>query len=215
MAGPDPLEDFFLYGNPNPNRIGCPGSEVIQKLARRELPIDHPARKHLSECSPCFREFRTLLPKAEERRQPRRTVLVLASVAAMVIAAFLGFAVRRLPSTGVGGNAIMNFATSQNRGVSPSGTGQPTLEVQSYPRQKLLLTVNLPPGSDDGRYELEMLSADESRIVVHATGDAVISNGLTTFTAKVDLTHFAPGMYLARVRRPPVGAWDVLTVQVK
>jgi hypothetical protein len=50
----------------------------------------------------------------------------------------------------------MNFATSGNRGISDSAVPL-NPEVQSYQRQRLLLTVNLPPGSDDGDYELEIL----------------------------------------------------------
>src|SRR5437588_7708386 len=60
MPQPDPLEQLLRYANPNPERIGCPGKDVLRALARKELPADHPAGNHLGQCSPCFREFRDI-----------------------------------------------------------------------------------------------------------------------------------------------------------
>jgi hypothetical protein len=79
---PDPFEEAFLHGYPNPDRIGCPGSDVLRALARRELPIDHPARLHLGECSPCFREFKQF-QRGYEREKSRP---LWSSIAAGILA---------------------------------------------------------------------------------------------------------------------------------
>jgi hypothetical protein len=71
----DPADFLFRYANPNPDRIGCPGEGVLRALARKELPIDHPARRHLGECSPCFIEFREFLWESRRSRQKRKVVL--------------------------------------------------------------------------------------------------------------------------------------------
>lgn len=69
--------DVVLGGaHPNPAREGCPPTEVIEALARRERPADDPEWRHVFKCSPCYREVRTLQQAAGERREgferPRR-----------------------------------------------------------------------------------------------------------------------------------------------
>jgi hypothetical protein len=44
--------------HPNPERSGCPGLWFVWTMAKRQLPDDHPAYSHLTECSPCYREYR-------------------------------------------------------------------------------------------------------------------------------------------------------------
>ena len=62
------LDFLFGYGNPNPERDGCPTADVLAVLSRRELPIGDVRYDHLSHCSPCFREFRALQQRAAARR---------------------------------------------------------------------------------------------------------------------------------------------------
>jgi hypothetical protein len=120
------------------------------------------------------------------------------------------------------GNAIMNFATSGNRGVVPEAAPS-NPEVQSYQRERLLLVVNLPPGSDDGNYELQILQSDDGGApLADVKSGASIVNGLTMFRAPLDLRNIEPGLYKARVRRLaspssglPDGTWRSLTIQVK
>jgi hypothetical protein len=109
----DPFEQAFLHGYPNPDRIGCPGNEVLRALARKESAINHPARLHLGACSPCFREFKEFqLQYQREKKQSRWTSLaagVLASrvsvlvftssvitLAAALVATYFGLENRRL-----------------------------------------------------------------------------------------------------------------------
>ena len=54
------FEAAYLYEFPNPNRVGCPGGEVLRGLVTKELGISHPARVHIMQCSPCFQEFRAI-----------------------------------------------------------------------------------------------------------------------------------------------------------
>src|SRR5579871_6608706 len=53
----DEIKKAVLRGFPNPERIGCPGTEVLTRLVARELPVNHPAYKHVMECSPCYQEL--------------------------------------------------------------------------------------------------------------------------------------------------------------
>ena len=61
--------DVLLGGaNPNPSRVGCPPKGLLTELARRTRSISDPWYKHLSECSPCYREVRALQQAAGEWR---------------------------------------------------------------------------------------------------------------------------------------------------
>jgi hypothetical protein len=108
----------------------------------------------------------------------------------------------------------MNFATSVNRGIS--GTGQEQLpEIQSYPRERLSLTVSLPLGSEAGEYQFQILPMDRDAPILQANGRATIAHGLTTFRTEINLSGVESGIYRARVRRPPLGSWRNLTIHVK
>ena len=52
---------------PNPQRVGCPDSEVLRGIAFRKLRLAdaEPCLEHLSSCSPCFRNSAT-----SARRRP-------------------------------------------------------------------------------------------------------------------------------------------------
>ena len=61
LVSNDPIiRQFFLETNPNPSRLGCPGTPVLKAMAAGTLPATDPARLHLSACSPCFAEFLAL-----------------------------------------------------------------------------------------------------------------------------------------------------------
>ena len=71
--GTDVIDLVFEGANPNPARLACPARDVLEQLAGRALPIEHAGYRHLAQCSPCYREFRTLgtrqgeLPNQSER----------------------------------------------------------------------------------------------------------------------------------------------------
>lgn len=56
----DGVDEVLSHANPNPSRVGCPAKETLIALARKALPLDHPAYEHLTRCSPCYVEVRLL-----------------------------------------------------------------------------------------------------------------------------------------------------------
>jgi hypothetical protein len=49
--------------HPNPNRIGCPGSAVLERLANfseEDVPVQADIIRHITECFPCFHELREM-----------------------------------------------------------------------------------------------------------------------------------------------------------
>jgi hypothetical protein len=82
------IDELFGRANPNPGRVGCPSHEVLIALARRERPIGDTAYDHLSACSPCYVEVRSLQEAAKQQRR-KRIVRTIAWVAAGGAAALL------------------------------------------------------------------------------------------------------------------------------
>ncbi len=70
--GNDVIDQVFEGANPNPARLGCPGRNVLAQLAARALPIGHTGYCHLAQCSPCYREFRTIQAREGELATPRK-----------------------------------------------------------------------------------------------------------------------------------------------
>ena len=51
---------------PNPDRIGCPGTEVLKKIAARVF-RDADLTYHIARCAPCSKELRELKYAAKKK----------------------------------------------------------------------------------------------------------------------------------------------------
>src|SRR5438874_5510692 len=72
------LKDF-----PNPERIGCPGADVLKKIASHEMPLSEAEKwlDHLGSCSPCYSDF----SRFRAAYRTRRTTTLLAVAASILI----------------------------------------------------------------------------------------------------------------------------------
>src|SRR5215471_18510361 len=80
--------DSLKSNFPNPERHGCPGSEVLQAIALRrlEFPEADDIVDHIATCSPCFLEY------SAHRRRYRLRLLggtALLCVAALLLTTFV------------------------------------------------------------------------------------------------------------------------------
>lgn len=66
------IQKAILESYPNPNREGCPGSDALLDMAMRAAECGtldgDPRFKHVTHCSPCYRDFLNL---RETLRNPR------------------------------------------------------------------------------------------------------------------------------------------------
>lgn len=228
----DPIEELLLRAYPNPERKGCPGSDIIRALANKALPHDDPAWQHIWKCSPCFAEFKELRDarRLHERAIRRKRTLYWAAAAGIILlcigAALAAFFLNqpKVPQQPVVAKvttaksaypaAVLNFeGTSTTRSGQKRATGTP-LQIQTLPRRAIDLTVYLPRGSEDGEYQLEFLNSRDD-IVLSVRGQANITRGLTQFTAPVDLVKIPPGTYAVRFRRLPDGMWRTSSVTIQ
>ena len=83
------LKDF-----PNPERIGCPGVEVLKKIASHEMPLSEAEKwlDHLGSCSPCYADFKRLQEAHDSRR---RRIWLATAAGILLVATVAGWALLR------------------------------------------------------------------------------------------------------------------------
>ncbi len=218
------LREGMAYGYPNADRHGCPSAVFVKQIADRKVPIEDlvPWMNHLQACSPCFRDYQAFVGAR------RRRLYGYASVAAgiiVVISAASWLSVRNhfsnesfhasntpaisttvTAKADVPLNIALHFENvSVSRGdVQGSASNQAR---QQLPRHTLALSVYLPLGSEAGRYEVQLLKnkADVKPLGMY-TGAAEIENGFTILSLTPDLSQFAAGPYVLRLRHA-AGTW--------
>lgn len=208
----DPIDQLRRTAYPNPGRIACPDPATFDKLKSREIPFDDAVWKHIEHCSPCycqFAEIRDRLFKEERKRDIRRATrigLIIFLFLALGASFYIWQRTRTSEQRTVASNhreaAVLNFEDgSELRGMPGEKPSRPASGVQHLPRNQLNLTVYLPLGSQEGIYELEMVSP-RSQTVWRVQGQASIKDGLTSVPVSGDLRNVPIGQYKFRFRKP-------------
>jgi hypothetical protein len=219
----DIVQQAILREFPNPERKGCPGTEVLRELANRPRPIRDAHWEHVTHCSPCFREFLDFRAEVKqrlelERRRTIRRRTALAAIGVAVagggIAAYEVFHRGGLSSSERLGRyqpALLDLRdASTTRGREGQGRkGQPHI----LPAKRLDLTILLPVGSEPGPYEVQFLK-DVDKPLLNASGGASVENGITVVRTKLDLAGKNPGSYLIGLRQPP-SDWTFYPVTIQ
>ena len=198
----------------NPRREGCPASETLNRLARRRISLEEAGdlTDHIATCSPCFIEYSRY--RAVYKRGIR-AAYVLASAAAVLLVAV---AVSRTwnsprgipatPPTTVARapipaeQAIPRVLDLRMRGDSRSDTpsGRADGDPPRLPRERLLLSILLPIGSEDGVYDVALVSSSGQPIRT-ATGTSKLQDFVQVLPVTFDLSGLTPGRYELRIRR--------------
>jgi len=195
---------------PNPQRVGCPPSEVLRGIAFRKLRLAQVGQwlDHLSSCSPCYRDFIGFRNEAVSQRRRAQVWLAVAAVLIFAVAGWLW--IRTQHSVQGPETAVLDLRErSVARGQSPTQTDQAPLEIR---RSTKHLIVDLPIGSKEGTYNLALLNEDGNSIQ-SAGGNAQLQNHVVTLRADVDVSAVRPGLYLLAVRQPGM-EWTRYPVRV-
>lgn len=183
---------------PNPGRVGCPGSDVLRRIASREMPLSEADKwlNHLGSCSPCYRDF--LQFQAAHRTRRMRTLLAIAA-SILIIASLAGWGMlRRQKQPLVAQTAVLDL---RNRSLSRGGESNPVEPALEVNRGVKHLNVYLPLGSTGGPYEMR-ITTTAGGAVFSTTGVASLKDGITSLEAAVDLSSASSGQYVFQVRRP-------------
>jgi hypothetical protein len=199
--------EVFLNEYPNPERKGCPGAETIRAIVFGRLRGAEADQwwDHFSRCSPCTRELAGFRQEAVRAKRVRTLGLVAAAgilVAIVGWAALSGFGPR---SRGVGTIAWVEGwrpASIDLRGHEALRGGEPgpTLPPIVLPRGKLVLTIDLPVGSEPRNYDVD-LQQPNGQLIARANGTANLVNGLTVLKIRIDTRKAIAGGCSLMVRR--------------
>jgi len=197
-------------------------------MAAQEFPDEHPFwNQHVSECSPCYREFLDLQREIADResRNRRNTRLAIAAGIVLIIGAASIYLSRRArdrtstpPTTAkgilvqpnqspTGGpqspvlSAVLNLE-SESITRSPGGSPRVAGDIQRIPRGRLALSIYLPTGSEAGQYDVQVLrTVSDQTPLATSSGTATIESGLTILRIAPDLSTLAAGTYILSIRR--------------
>lgn len=181
---------------PNPERAGCPGRDVLNRIASHEMPLAEAEKwlDHLTSCSPCYRDF-SKLQNAQKLRRKRTWLAIAASV--LIAASVAGWAFVRWHN----GTQTVQTATldlrdwSVARGAAPN----PSLPPVKLNRRASSLAILLPVGSPAGEYEVRIV-ARSGNPVLTANGTAELQNGITRLQVDASVRSLSPGSYVLQIR---------------
>ena len=197
--------DYVRSGFPNPERLGCPGSEALKSIAARhlEFPEAEDIVDHIATCTPCFIEYNAI------RRRSRRRLVGGTALCCFVGLLLIGLILRlatptrpqnetvaHQPPTAI--KAVLDF---RNRTVVRSdGKRSPNEPVAPHLRRALLnLSISLPIGVEDGLYSVQFRN-QFGQAVVNAEGTAAWNGSAETLATTVDLNNLPSGEYILAVR---------------
>jgi hypothetical protein len=213
----NPIEEILLTGFPNPERKGCPPSEVIEALGNQKLGRDDAAWHHIWSCSPCFRDFKTIrdarverVERAYRQKKTRRMFLVAAAAAVLFLTAgyFLLTSTRSGVSRGFAVVSIDLTNAGVVRGAEPRGDAP----VAQLPRTLDEIHLKLPTFSRRGRYVVAILKSRTENGAV-ALGSAVTrgTEAQPIIVVSLDLSAATPGRYFLETRLEEASQEDALT----
>ena len=182
---------------PNPERTGCPGADVLKRIASRRMPLAEAEKwlDHLGSCSPCYGDF-SRFRKTYELRRNRTLLAVAASI--LVAAGIAGWVLLQKYNEGlVAQIAVLDLRNrSVARGTEPN-PDEPPLEVS---RAAAHWNIFLPFGSDAAPYDIRVLAAS-GELLVSTKADAKLTDGVAVIQISVDLSSRSPGLCVLRLAR--------------
>jgi hypothetical protein len=212
----DLLEQAALHDYPNPNRIGCPGSDFLKRLAtnRKSISLNDPNLEHVARCSPCFGEFVGYREHAKRNLFTRRAALAVGGAAAAGIAALVvKSSISRESHPDVYEHAEIDLSQADN---SRGGESQPESATPqaSLPRSNLDLVITLPFASPEGDYEVQILHSNGNSTGLKASGKAYLLGGKTILHIRIDLKSLPPDSYQIGIRRIPFD-WIPVPIRIR
>jgi hypothetical protein len=193
----DALGRGLLKEFPNPDRAGCPGSDVLRKIASHELRLSEAEKwlDHLGSCSPCYSDF-SGFRKSHELRKKRTLLAIAASI--LVAAGIASWVLlQRHNESLVAQTAVLDLRNrSLPRGTEPNPF-EPPLVVS---RAAAHWNIFLPYGSNDGPYDIRLL-AGSGELLVARKADAKLTDGVAVIQISVDLSSRSPGQCVLRLTR--------------
>jgi hypothetical protein len=203
------LQQAALKEFPNPDRIGCPTAAVLEAMARRQRPTTEADLHHITHCSPCFATFLAIRQGVSKQRLTR-TAITLASLAVLVIGVYLATRFR------TGYQATEPIAEWNLAHASPvRGTEDHGQAIVEAPSKRGTVLIQLPLGSDDGQYDVEIRSNSSDTVPIKRfQGVAAIRNGHTNLPIQMDFSDLAKRSYYVAFRHADA-SWHLVQLVIR
>lgn len=182
---------------PNPERTGCPSSDILKRIASHEMPLPEVEKwlDHLTSCSPCYRDFNQFREAYQLAR--RRTLLAVAATILVLATAGTWWVIRKQNEIPYAQSTVLDLRNRSVARGSESVPAEPPLEIRrSVPR----LDIYLPLGSGEGPYEVRIVTPSGEAILT-AKGRAKLNDHITSLQVAVSLSSARPDRYILQVRK--------------
>ena len=184
---------------PNPERTGCPGSDVLKRIVFKRMPLAEAEKwlNHLGSCSPCYRDFSELRKGREVQRN--RTLLAIAPSILVAVGTASWVLIRRHNESLVAQTAVADL---RNHSVSRSPESNPKEKPLELRRSFSQLNIYLPLGSPEGVYEVRIVTSSGDSLL-NMGGTAQLNDGITTLQMRGNAFIARPGQYILQIRKAP------------
>jgi len=191
----DALGRGLLKEFPNPERVGCPGSELLRGIASRKVPLAQaePWLNHLTSCSPCYRDFNQF--READQRARRRILLAVAASILVVATAGIWWVIRTQNEIQSTESAVLDLRNRSLTRGSDAVPDEPPLEIR---RNVARMDIYLPLGSTEGPYEVRIVTTSGESIAT-TSGIAKLNDSITSLQVAVNLSRARPGQYVLQV----------------
>jgi hypothetical protein len=205
----DALGRGLLKEFPNPDRAGCPGPEVLRKIASHEMPLPEAEKwlDHLTSCSPCYNDF-SQFQAAYQRRRTRTLLAIAASI--LVVAGIGGWVLLRRHNQALEHQiAVLDL---RNRSVPRDAEPNPA-EPLEVSRAATQLLIYLPLGSSEGPYDVRIISPSGHPLLT-TSANAELNGGVTSVRVMANVSFARPGRYSLQLRK--VGSeWNLYPILLR
>lgn len=195
---------------PNPDRHGCPPSEVLKRIASHEMPLSESEKwlDHLGSCSPCYRDYLDLRAASRKRLQWAWFAVAAGVLLSLLVVGGIHFFKHQ--GLAPAQTAVLDLRYRSARRGAEQASAEAALEVSRYAS---LWDIQLPLGSADGPYEVR-LTTEQGEQVLATRGVATITEGVTLLRVEARLSSANPGRYVLQLREPTL-AWNSYAVIVQ
>ena len=215
------LQEEILNKYPNPKRKGCPGRQVLARLARDSFDTKLEGNsdwEHVTHCSECYREYLAIRVDASGAKERRANWIRWSIAGTVLLAAILLFVFVRV-RTEINDERPQNAElayqprTINVESMSRSAGQSETKSAIDLDRGLIALTVQLPVGSKTGTYGFRLRNGSGSVMLMRSAA-AELREGVTSFTLKLDLRKASPGRYRMEIRQSPFD-WNYYPVEIR
>lgn len=192
---------------PNPERVGCPGTSVLEGIAAHRIPLAEAEKwlDHLGSCSECFQEFTAI---RNQRHRRRGLKWGSGGLALLAVALVLWLTLRtHQPGTET---AVLDLRGYSAQRGEQNLSRQPPLQLQ---RSAKHLVVDLPIGSKGGSYDLALID-ERGEELIRGGGTAQFEAQNVVLRGDIDVSKVRPGSYFLGLRQND-REWTRFSVNVK